>query len=72
MSLKRQEGVVHKELGIYPSGNGEPLRSFKEVRNRTGYVFHFFFFFVFYFNRSLVVVQKTELLKDGDKNKEII
>lgn len=47
MSLKRQEGVVHKELGIYPSGNGEPLRSFKEVRNRTGYVFHFFFFLYF-------------------------
>lgn len=53
--------MVHKELGIYPNGNGEPLKSFKEVRNRIGYVF--------YFNRSLVVVQKTELLKYGDRNK---
>ena len=56
--------MIHKELGIHPNGSGEPLKSFKEVSNRIGYVF--------YFNRSLVLVQKTELLKDGDKNKGMI
>ena len=56
--------MIHQELGIHANGSGEPLKGFKEVRNRTGYVF--------YFNRSLVLVQKTELLKDGDKNKGMI
>lgn len=56
--------MVHTDLGIYPSGNGEPLKSFKEVRNRIGYVF--------YLNKSPVVVKKIELVKDGDKNKGMI